>query len=183
MTTNHAITSRIQQATGVYVDLCYQCGKCTAGCVLADDMEFPPSYLIRLLQTNREENYNKVLKSNTIWLCLNCENCIDRCPKEVDIPKLMDYLRTESVNRKGVSPNARPILSFHKSFLNSIRNTGKLNEINLIAKFKLRTMRLWQDVKLVPSMLVKGKLKFLPEKVKNRKNIIRIFNRTIKNSK
>jgi len=183
MTTNHAITSRIQQATEVDVDLCYQCGKCTAGCVLADDMEFPSSYLIRLLQTNKEENYNKVLQSNTIWLCLNCENCIGRCPKEVDIPRLMDYLRTESIKRKCVSPNAKPILSFHKSFLNSIRNTGKLNEINLIAEFKLRTMRLWQDVKLVPSMLVKGKLKFLPETVKNRKNIIRIFNRTIKNTK
>lgn len=99
MTTKHTVTSRIQQATGVDVDLCYQCGKCTAGCVLADDMDYPSSYVMRLLQTNTEENYTKVLKSNAIWLCVNCENCIGRCPKEVDIPVVMDYLRAESLKR------------------------------------------------------------------------------------
>lgn len=183
MTTNHTVTSRIKNATGVDVDLCYQCGKCSAGCVLADDMEYPSSYVMRLLQTNKEENYTKVLKSNSIWLCLNCENCIGRCPKEVDIPKVMDYLRAESMKKGLVSPEAKPILSFHKSFLGSVRSTGKLNEINLIAEFKLRTMRLWQDVKLVPSMLVKGKLKFWPETIKQKKDMTRIFNKTIKNEK
>lgn len=75
------------------------------------------------------------------------------------------------------------MIAFHKSFLNSVRTTGKLNEINLIAEFKLRTFRLWQDVKLVPSMLAKGKLKFLPETVKHKKDLTRIFNKTIKNAK
>src|SRR5574344_47444 len=183
MTTKHTVTSRIQQATGVDVDLCYQCGKCTAGCVLADDMDYPSSYVMRLLQTNTEENYTKVLKSNAIWICLNCENCIGRCPKEVDIPVVMDYLRAESLKKGLVSPQAKSILSFHKSFLGSVRMTGKLNEINLIAEFKLRTMRLWQDVKLVPAMIVKGKLKFWPETIKQKKEMTRIFNKTIKNDK
>jgi heterodisulfide reductase subunit C len=183
MTTNHTVTSRIKLATGVDVDLCYQCGKCTAGCVLADDMDYPSSYVMRLLQTNKEENYTKVLKSNAIWLCVNCENCIGRCPKEVDIPVVMDYLRAESLKKGLVSPKAKPVLAFHKSFLDSVRTTGKLNEIGLIAEFKLRTMRLWQDVKLVPSMLAKGKLKFLPETVKGKKDLTRIFKKTIKNTK
>ena len=179
MTTNHAITSRIQQATEVDVDLCYQCGKCTAGCVLADDMEFPSSYLIRLLQTNKEENYSKVLKSNTIWLCLNCENCIGRCPKEVDIPKVMDYLRAESIKKGLISPKAKPVYSFYRSFLDTVKMSGRLSEVVMTVDFKLRTFRLWQDVKLVPSMLAKGKLKFIPETIKDRKGIKILFKKTI----
>lgn len=172
------ITTHIKEATGVDVSLCYQCGKCTAGCVLAEDMDYPSSIVMRLLQTNREENYEKVLHSNAIWLCLNCENCIGRCPKEVDIPTVMDFLRSEAVRRGTVSPKAKPVLSFHKSFLNSIRNTGRLNEVGLIAEFKMRTMRLWQDVKLVPSMLSKGKLDFFPESVKDKKGVRNIFDHT-----
>lgn len=142
MRTKENVTSRIKEATGVDVNLCYQCGKCSAGCVLAEDMEYPSSLIMRMLQTEKEENYDKILRSNAIWICLNCENCIGRCPKEVDIPKVMDYLRSESLARGMVSPKAKAVVAFHKSFLNSVRLTGRLNEINLIGEFKLRTLRL-----------------------------------------
>jgi heterodisulfide reductase subunit C len=175
---NHIITSQIKDNTGVDVNLCYQCGKCTAGCVLADDMDYPSSYIMRLLQTNEEGNYLKVLSSNAIWLCVNCENCIGRCPKEVDIPVVMDYLRAESVKRKLVSSKAKPVLSFYKSFLGIIKSTGRLNEVFMTISYKMRTFRLWQDVKLVPSMLLKGKLKFWPDSIKRRSDISAIFRKT-----
>ncbi len=44
--------------------------------------------------------------------------------------------------------------------------------------FKMRTMRLWQDVKLGPSMLAKGKLRLIPESVKHKKEISKIFRET-----
>ena len=55
--------SDLQSHTGVEVMRCYQCGKCTAGCVLASEMNYPPSYLMRLLQTGTKENYSKILAS------------------------------------------------------------------------------------------------------------------------
>mgnify|MGYP000844602888 CR=1 FL=1 len=174
------IPSFLQKKTGVDVYQCYQCGKCTAGCVLAEDMDYPPSYILRFLQTGLETDYKKVLSSNTIWMCLNCENCIGRCPKEVDIPVLMDFLRQESREKKLVSPKARQIIAFHQSFLDSVKHTGRLYEAGLVADYKLRTKRhLWQDMKLVPKMLKRGKLSFLPEVVKDRKKISDIFNHTI----
>ena len=106
------MAAKIKAATGVDVDMCYQCGKCTAGCVLAGDMDYPSSMVMRMLQTDDAENYHKILSSNAIWLCQNCENCIGRCPKEVDIPKVMDYLRAESIKAGCVSPKAKPILFF-----------------------------------------------------------------------
>jgi heterodisulfide reductase subunit C len=169
--------------TGVEVMRCYQCGKCTAGCVLASDMNFPPSYLMRLLQTGTRQNYEKILSSNSIWLCLNCENCLGRCPMEIDIPKLMDYLRTQAIKENKLHPDSRPIISFHRSFLDSIKYTGRLYEMGLIAAFKARTFRLTQDLMLAPGMYLKGKLHLLPEKIKDRRSMKRIFAQTIENVK
>ncbi len=169
--------------TSVDVARCYQCGKCTAGCVLASEMDFPPSYLMRLLQTGTAENYERILHSNTIWLCLNCENCLGRCPMEIDIPKVMDYLREESLNKKKLHPDAKPIVAFHKSFLDSIKYTGRLYEVGLIAGFKTRTFRLTQDLKLAPKMYFNGKLNLIPETINDRKGIREIFAKTIDNPK
>lgn len=177
-TTNHLTAAKIKAATGVDVDMCYQCGKCSAGCVLAGDMDYPSSVVMRMLQTDDAENYHKILSSNAIWLCQNCENCIGRCPKEVDIPKVMDYLRAESIKAGCVSPKAKPILSFYKSFLGAVKMSGRLSEVFMTIGFKMRTMRLWQDVKLVPSMLAKGKLNFLPDTIKDTKKIKNIFKST-----
>lgn len=176
-------TSDLQTHTGVEVMRCYQCGKCTAGCVLASEMNFPPSYLMRLLQTGTKENYDRILASNSIWLCLNCENCLGRCPMEIDIPKMMDYLRTEAIKGKKLHPDSKPIIAFHRSFLDSIKHTGRLYEFGLIAAFKARTFRLTQDITLAPVMYLKGKLHLLPEKIKDRRSMRRIFAQTIENVK
>lgn len=181
---NHIIASEIKDNTGVDINLCYQCGKCTAGCVLADDMDYPSSYIIRLLQTNDAQSYRAVLSSNAIWLCVNCENCIGRCPKEIDIPSIMDYLRSQSYSQNLVSSKAKPVVAFYKSFLGTVKQTGRLNEVFMTVAYKFHTLRLWQDVKLVPSMLAKGKLKFWPETIQNTKEISEIFqkSKTIKKS-
>lgn len=176
-------SARIAEGSGVDVSHCYQCGKCTAGCVLASDMDYPPNYIMRLLQTNNQENYRKVLSSGAIWICLSCENCIARCPKEVDIPKVMDYLREESRKAGCVNAQARPVVAFHRSFLNCVQRTGRLYEVGLVAGFKMRTLRLAQDLNIAPSMFFKGKLNLLPEMIKNKKQMTEIFSKTINQAK
>jgi heterodisulfide reductase subunit C len=174
------VTDELQAQTGVKVERCYQCGKCSAGCVLAEDMDYPPNYIIHLLQTGTKENLDTVLKSKSIWLCLNCENCVGRCPMEIDIPKVMDFMRERSLKENKQSKAAKDIIAFHRSFLDCIKFTGHLYEIGLIVGFKARTMHLWQDVKLAPKMFAKGKLKLFPEMVKDSHNIKNIFSKTKK---
>ena len=183
MENKECISYGLEHETGVKVSQCYQCGKCTAGCALAEEMDLPPSYIMRLLQTRNGENDHRVLSSNTIWICLNCENCIARCPKEVDIPKAMDYLREESRRRNCVNPQARPVVAFHSAFLQSVQYTGRLYEVGLVAGFKARTFRMLQDVNLVPSMLSKGKLNLFPECIKDKERIKKIFSQTIEKPK
>jgi heterodisulfide reductase subunit C len=79
-----------EELSGQKVLKCYQCGKCSAGCPMLEAMDIPPNQIIRLLQLGQEE---EVLKSKTIWICASCFTCEARCPKGVDLSKLMEALR------------------------------------------------------------------------------------------
>ncbi|MGA7162196.1 MAG: 4Fe-4S dicluster domain-containing protein [Bacteroidota bacterium] len=159
--------------SGVSVQRCYQCGKCSAGCPATSEMDFTPSVVLRLLQTKTKEGERKVLGSYAIWLCLACQTCVARCPMEVDLPKAMDVLRAESLRLNLVHPDAKDIVAFHTSFLHSIKRFGRLWEIGLVAEYKLRTRHFLQDVVVAPLMLQKGKLSILPSF--NGKLVSRIF--------
>lgn len=167
--------SDIKTQVDVNVNRCYQCGKCSAGCAIAEDMDYPPSMVMRMLQTNDDKNFEALLQSQTIWLCVSCQNCLTRCPMQIDIPNLMDYMREKSLAQKKVNRGARNILSFHRAFLDSIRLTGRLYEIGLVANYKLRSKKFFQDLTVAPGMFVKGKLPLLPETVKGKKQIAEIF--------
>lgn len=176
----NSLAGKVLKNTGVSEARCYQCGKCTAGCPLASDMDFPPGRLLRMLQIESAEMDEKILRSLTIWLCLSCEMCIGRCPQEVDLPIVMDYLRHEAIRQNKVNPKAKNIIKFHKAFLDSINYTGRLYEVGLIADYKTRSLNLMQDVAIAPTMYLKGKLNLLPDMIKDIKNVKDIFNKTIK---
>ncbi len=175
-----SLADKAYEYTGASAARCYQCGKCSAGCPLSGDMDYPPSLIMHMLQLGTPDMEDKVLRSYTIWLCLSCETCFTRCPMEIDIPKLMDYLRGEAIRQKKVNKKAKNIIAFHRSFLDSIRYTGRLYEVGLVADYKFRTLHLLQDLLLAPWMFLKGKLHLIPERIKNRSLMSRIFDRTLK---
>lgn len=89
---------QVEETSGQGLLECNQCGRCSAGCPVAAAMDLLPSQAIRLAQLGLEE----VLESNTIWICASCLTCVTRCPKGVDLPRLMEALRQVAL-RKGVS--------------------------------------------------------------------------------
>ncbi|MBG0860448.1 MAG: 4Fe-4S dicluster domain-containing protein [Bacteroidales bacterium] len=170
----------IMEHTEVKVSHCYQCGKCSAGCPLSTEMDYPPSVIMRMLQRGSPEFEEKVLRSLSIWVCLTCEMCFARCPMSIDIPKMMDFLRAKALKEKKASPKAKEIVAFHKSFLDSIRYTGRLYEIGLFADYKARTLKILDDMALAPKMMKRGKLNIIPELIKDRSGVASIFKKTIK---
>jgi len=181
--TNHiknTLAADIEHNVEVKPQKCYQCGKCTAGCPVADEMDYPPSMTLRMLQTEDPANDEKILRSHTIWLCLTCEMCLCRCPMEIDIPSMMDYLRQRSMKEKKVNRKAKNILAFHNAFLDSIKFLGRLYEIGLVLGYKSRSLNLMQDVSLAPKMLSRGKLPILPESIRGVSQIRKIFKKTCK---
>jgi heterodisulfide reductase subunit C len=88
---------QIESISGERLLACNQCGKCSAGCPVAFGLDVLPSQVIRLAQLGIEE----VLESQTIWTCAACLTCVARCPKGVDLPRIMEALRLISMQRDG----------------------------------------------------------------------------------
>lgn len=89
---------KIETLSGQNLYACYQCGKCSAGCPIVSSMDILPNQIARLVQLGEEQS---VLGSKTIWLCASCLQCVSRCPKGVDIARIMDSLRNV-ILRKGL---------------------------------------------------------------------------------
>lgn len=88
----------VEEISGQDLLDCNQCGKCSAGCPIVGTMDILPSQALRMAQLGMEE----VLESNTIWICASCLTCVSRCPKGVDLPRLMEALRQVAL-RRGVA--------------------------------------------------------------------------------
>ena len=86
----NAIIKKVEDISGQNVLACYQCGKCSAGCPMVSLMDLLPNQIIRLVQLGQVSD---VLNSKTIWLCASCFTCTSRCPKGVDLAKVMEALR------------------------------------------------------------------------------------------
>lgn len=89
---------QVEEISGQDLLSCNQCGKCSAGCPVVAAMDLLPSQVIRMAQLGMED----VLESNTIWICASCLTCATRCPKAVDLPRLMEALRQIAL-RQGVA--------------------------------------------------------------------------------
>ncbi len=89
-TVHSDLVKKISEISGQNIGSCFQCGKCSAGCPSAERMDNIPSQFIKLIQLGMEE---KVKKSNTPWICLTCFICTVRCPKGIDIAKIMEASR------------------------------------------------------------------------------------------
>ena len=178
-TTADTLASKLRLHLGINLNHCYQCGKCAAGCPVAEAMDMTSCQVLRKVQSGNPEWEREALMSEGIWLCLACETCSTRCPQEVEVPKVMDYLRVEAVRQNLAHPKSKDILAFHRAFLDSIHVTGRLYEIGLVADYKLRSRHFLKDVALAPKMYLRGKLPVFPHIIKGRDAMKRIFARTL----
>jgi heterodisulfide reductase subunit C len=88
---------QVETISGQNLLACNQCGKCSAGCLVAFSMDLLPNQVIRLAQLGITE----VLESQTIWRCAACMNCVARCPKGIDLPRVMEALRIIKMEKSG----------------------------------------------------------------------------------
>ncbi|MGC9059664.1 MAG: 4Fe-4S dicluster domain-containing protein [Thermoplasmata archaeon] len=79
----------VEELSGQNLFACYQCGRCSAGCPMVTKMDAIPSLIMRMLQLGDEG----VMEKNTYWVCASCYTCDVRCPKGIDIAKVMEALR------------------------------------------------------------------------------------------
>jgi heterodisulfide reductase subunit C len=90
------LVKEVEELCGENLFGCYQCGTCSAGCPFIDDMDLSPDEVIRYVILDRQE----VLNSKTIWICASCFTCAERCPRDINITKIMEALRQIILRKK-----------------------------------------------------------------------------------
>jgi heterodisulfide reductase subunit C len=76
---------------------CFQCGTCTSDCPVARFSDtYRPRQIIRMAQLGLRE---RVLNSDTLWLCAACFTCTDRCPQDVEVASVIRVLRNLAAER------------------------------------------------------------------------------------
>jgi heterodisulfide reductase subunit C len=155
------------------VALCYQCGTCSGACPVtaAGGMDYTPRAIMRMIQAGMEQ---EVLSSQTIWTCASCYACVVRCPRDIEITDVMTQLRNLALE-KGYK--AREGKVYNESFMGLVRQHGRMWEPRLVVQYNLLTNPL-NLLGLAPiglKMVLKRKLRFLPDHPEGRSQIRRIF--------
>jgi heterodisulfide reductase subunit C2 len=140
--------------------LCYQCGKCSAGCPVAEEMDILPHRLMHYLGLGMED---KALRSNTIWMCAGCFTCAVRCPNDIDITSVMDGLREEAI-KSGIPCPKPNVMKFHRTFLGDVARRGRVHELRMMGEYNLRSGDPLHNAQLAPKMLLRRRLHILPPK-------------------
>ncbi|MBP5158923.1 MAG: 4Fe-4S dicluster domain-containing protein [Lachnospiraceae bacterium] len=92
------LIENIKRITGVNPRKCMTCGRCTASCPAFDDMEYHPHQFVSMIENGR---IDELLASKSIYRCLTCFACVERCPRQVEPAKLIEAVRLVAVRAQG----------------------------------------------------------------------------------
>ena len=89
---------RIKEIRGVNPYKCMKCGKCSASCPSYNEMDIKPHQFVSYVINGDIE---ELVKSKSLWKCLSCFACVERCPRDVKPGKLIDAARQIVIREKG----------------------------------------------------------------------------------
>src|SRR5574344_715874 len=100
MMQNKNLKDQIIRMSGVNPKKCMRCGKCSATCPSYDEMEYHPHQFVYMVENGE---IDALMKSNSIYKCLSCFACVDRCPRGVEPEKLIEAIRLLVIREKGAN--------------------------------------------------------------------------------
>ena len=98
MTTEKKQAELVREISGVNPLKCMKCGKCSATCPAFDEMDIKPHQFVSYIAN---ENIEALAASKSLWKCLSCFACVERCPRDVKPGKLIDAARQVVVRQRG----------------------------------------------------------------------------------
>ena len=97
---NKYLQEEIIRISGVNPSKCMRCGKCSGTCPAYDEMEYHPHQFVSMVESGDIE---PLLNSQSLYKCLSCFACIDRCPRGVQPAKLVEAVRLAAIRKQGAN--------------------------------------------------------------------------------
>jgi heterodisulfide reductase subunit C len=139
---------------------CIQCGTCSASCPNEFAMDDTPRQLWRMVLLGEIEG---IFRSRTFNLCSDCYCCTLRCPRGLPLTETMMALKRMAADQE--ADRHRNQIAFYRSFLQSVRYHGRVNETELMGLYFLTLRRPLVALGFVPlglRLMLKGKISPLP---------------------
>jgi heterodisulfide reductase subunit C len=95
---NELLRENIIRTSGADVKKCMKCGKCSGTCPSYDEMEYHPHQFVYMVETGDIE---PLLNSESLYKCLTCFACVDRCPRGVQPAKVVEAVRLAAIRQQG----------------------------------------------------------------------------------
>ena len=94
------LKEQVIRMSGVDPLKCMRCGKCSATCPSYDEMEYHPHQFVYMVEKGEIE---KLMASPSIFKCLSCYACVERCPRDVEPAKLVEAIRLLVIRQQGAN--------------------------------------------------------------------------------
>jgi len=91
------LTETALRISGVNPKKCMKCGKCSGTCPSYDEMEYHPHQFVSMVEKGQIE---KLMESDSIYMCLSCMACVERCPRGVEPGKLVEAVRVLKIRQQ-----------------------------------------------------------------------------------
>ena len=98
MNDNKKQAEKIKEISGANPLKCMKCGKCSASCPAFDEMDIKPHQFVSY---GINENIDALVQSKSLWKCLSCFACVERCPRDVQPGRIIDAARQLVVRQRG----------------------------------------------------------------------------------
>ena len=89
---------RIKEISGVNPLKCMKCGKCSAPCPAFNERDIKPHQFVSYVLNG---DIDALANSKSLWKCLSCFACVERCPRDVQPGRLIDAARQLVIRQKG----------------------------------------------------------------------------------
>ena len=97
---NKNLQEQILRSSGVNPRKCMRCGKCSATCPSYDEMEYHPHQFVSMVKNGDIE---PLLNSDSLYKCLTCFACVDRCPRGVEPANVIEAVRLMKIRQQGAN--------------------------------------------------------------------------------
>ncbi|MFH0777623.1 MAG: 4Fe-4S dicluster domain-containing protein [Candidatus Eisenbacteria bacterium] len=160
---------------GEKIKLCLQCGTCSASCPTSYAMDYTPRQIIAAFRAGM---LDRVLKSNTVWMCASCYSCTVRCPSGIKLTDIMYELKRLGTEYGLYARGATaPVLS--REFVKLVDKYGRNAELSLLTTYYLKTNP-FGLIKMAPlgyKLFKRGRLSLRASRIKRQNELATIMKR------